>query len=259
MSATPSPVQTIELKGRMMLVSVLRVFQTDPRQLGEQLIAHREQAPDLMRDMPIVLDLEPVAEAPESDLQATIEQVRAEGFKLIGLHAGEVAERLQSYSELFDVLPVLQLGGRGGAPSGEVPLDEGEAPEPPPSKKGKKSTDKATEAAPAVHSATRVVDRPVRSGQQIYARGGDLLVTGAVSAGAELLADGHIHVLGPLRGRALAGVRGLETARIFCRRLDAELLSIAGHYRVAEDIAESERGENRLVTLTGESLKIAEI
>lgn len=257
MSATPSPVQTIELKGRMMLVSVLRVFQTDPRQLGEQLAAHREQAPDLMRDMPIVLDLEPVSEAPESDLQATIEQVRAEGFKLIGLHAGEVAERLQSYSELFDVLPVLQLGGRGGAPSGEVPLDEEEAPAP--SKKGRKSADKASEAAPAVHSATRVVDRPVRSGQQIYARGGDLLVTGAVSAGAELLADGHIHVLGPLRGRALAGVRGLDTARIFCRRLDAELLSIAGHYRVAEDIAESERGENRLVTLTGESLKIAEI
>lgn len=127
------------------------------------------------------------------------------------------------------------------------------------SKKGRKSADKATETAPAVHSATRVVDRPVRSGQQIYARGGDLLVTGAVSAGAELLADGHIHVLGPLRGRALAGVRGLETARIFCRRLDAELLSIAGHYRVAEDIAESERGENRLVTLAGESLKIAEI
>nr|WP_051048363.1 septum site-determining protein MinC [Thioalkalivibrio sp. HL-Eb18] len=259
MSATPSPVQTIELKGRMMLVSVLRVFQTDPRMLGEQLAAHREQAPDLMRDMPIVLDLEPVAESPETDLQATIEQVRAEGFKLIGLQAGEVAERLQSYSELFDVLPVLQLGGRGGASSGEVSLEEDEAPEPPPSKKGKKSADNPPEATPAVHSATRVVDRPVRSGQQIYARGGDLLVTGAVSAGAELLADGHIHVLGPLRGRALAGVRGLETARIFCRRLDAELLSIAGHYRVAEDIAESERGENRLVTLAGESLKIAEI
>jgi septum site-determining protein MinC len=60
-----------------------------------------------------------------------------------------------------------------------------------------------------------------------------------------------------LRGRALAGVRGLVTARIFCRRLDAELLSIGGRYRIAEDITETERGENRLVTLDGESLKIS--
>ncbi|WP_018866568.1 MULTISPECIES: septum site-determining protein MinC [unclassified Thioalkalivibrio] len=256
MSATPSSVQAIELKGRMMLVSVLRVYQTDPQVLGEVLAARREQAPELMRDMPIVLDLEAVAESPESDLQATIERVRAEGFKLIGLQAGEVAERLQSYAELFDVLPVLQLGGRGGAPTGEVSLeDETPAPE-----RADEAQEKSAPAeVAAVHSATRIVDQPVRSGQQIYARGGDLIVTGAVSPGAELLADGHIHVLGPLRGRALAGVRGLVTARIFCRRLDAELLSIAGHYRIAEDITEAERGENRLVTLDGESLKIAEI
>jgi septum site-determining protein MinC len=99
----------------------------------------------------------------------------------------------------------------------------------------------------------------VRSGQQIYARGGDLIVLGAVSAGAEVLADGHIHIHGTLRGRALAGVRGLESARIFCRRLDAELVSIAGHYRIAEDILDRERGENRLVTLAGETIQITEI
>ncbi|WP_018872037.1 septum site-determining protein MinC [Thioalkalivibrio sp. ALJ16] len=253
MSATPSSVQTIELKGRMMLVSVLRVYQTDPEALAAALAARREQAPELMREMPIVLDLEAVAAVPEAELRAAIECVRAEGFKLVGLQAGAASERLQDASGRSDALPVLQLGGRSGAPVGEVPLeDESPAPE------------KAPEAPPetavaAVHTATRIVDQPVRSGQQIYARGGDLIVTGAVSPGAELLADGHIHVLGPLRGRALAGVRGLVTARIFCRRLDAELLSIAGHYRIAEDITEAERGENRLVTLDGESLKIAEI
>lgn len=251
MSAIPSSVQAIELKGRMMLVSVLRVYRTDPKALGDALAARHAEAPDLMRDMPIVLDLEPVAEAPESDLQATIERVRAEGFKLIGLQAGAVAERLQSYAELFDVLPVLQLGGRGGAPASEVPLEGGRAA-------GAEDGGGADAPEAAVHSSTRVIDQPVRSGQQIYARGGDLLVTGAVSPGAELLADGHIHVLGPLRGRALAGVRGMVTARIFCRRLEAELLSIAGRYRIAEDITEAEQGENRLVTLDGESLTIAE-
>ncbi|MBS3800352.1 MAG: septum site-determining protein MinC [Thioalkalivibrio sp.] len=256
MSASPSSIQAIELKGRMMLVSVLRVYQTDPGVLGDVLAARRQEAPDLMRDMPIVLDLEAVAEAPESDLQATIERVRAEGFKLIGLHAGEAAERLQSYAELFDVLPVLQLGGRGDAPAGEVPL-EGERPASASPRAEEKTRDTAPTPVAAVHSSTRIVDQPVRSGQQIYARGGDLLVTGAVSPGAELLADGHVYVLGPLRGRALAGVRGLVTARIFCRRLDAELLSIGGRYRIAEDITETERGENRLVTLDGESLKIS--
>nr|WP_038059657.1 septum site-determining protein MinC [Thioalkalivibrio sp. ALJT] len=253
MSATPSSIQAIELKGRMMLVSVLRVYQTDPKALGAALAARRQQAPELMGDMPIVLDLEAVAESLESDLQATIERVRAEGFNLIGLQAGEVAERLQSYAELFDVLPVLQLGGRGGAPGGEVPLEDSS---PAPARAAAAPEKSAPAEVAAVHSTTRVVDQPVRSGQQIYARGGDLIVTGPVSAGAELLADGHIHVLGPLRGRALAGVRGMTTACIFCRRLDAELLSIAGHYRIAEDITESERGENQLVTLDGESLKI---
>jgi len=253
MSAIPSSVQAIELKGRMMLVSVLRVYQTEPKALGDALAARRAEAPDLMRDMPIVLDLEPVAEVPESDLQATIEHVRAEGFNLIGLQAGTVAERLQSYAELFDVLPVLQLGGRGGAPASEVPLEGGRA-----AARTEDGSGAADAPESTVHSNTRVIDQPVRSGQQIYARGGDLLVTGAVSPGAELLADGHIHVLGPLRGRALAGVRGMATARIFCRRLEAELLSIAGRYRIAEDITEAEQGENRLVTLDGESLRIAE-
>ncbi|MGM0553078.1 MAG: septum site-determining protein MinC [Pseudomonadota bacterium] len=240
----------------MLLVSVLRVFHADPSVLGPVLAARREQAPELMRDMPIVLDLDPVAVDGDGNLSGVVELVRSEGFKVIGLQAGDAANQLQV--EAAFELPVLQLGGRGsgGAPSGEVPLEDDATPA---ENGGGKSEEASPAAVAAVHSSTRVIERPVRSGQQIYARGGDLLVTGAVSPGAELLADGHIHVLGPLRGRALAGVRGLVTARIFCRRLDAELLSIAGHYRIAEDITETERGENRLVTLEHESLKIAEV
>jgi septum site-determining protein MinC len=82
----------------------------------------------------------------------------------------------------------------------------------------------------------KLITLPVRSGQQIYAKNCDLIVMAAVSAGAELLADGNIHVYGPLRGRALAGVNGNREARIFCQQLGAELLSIAGQYKVAEDL-----------------------
>jgi septum site-determining protein MinC len=88
----------------------------------------------------------------------------------------------------------------------------------------------------------RLVDQPVRSGQRIYAPGGDLIVTGPVSSGAELLADGSIHVYGALRGRALAGVKGEAGARVFCQALQAELVSVAGIYRVSEDIDEPLRG-----------------
>jgi septum site-determining protein MinC len=78
---------------------------------------------------------------------------------------------------------------------------------------------------------TMVIDRPLRSGQQVYARGGDLVVLAAVNAGAEVIADGSIHIYAPLRGRALAGASGAAGARIFTTRFEAELVSIAGVYR----------------------------
>lgn len=88
-------------------------------------------------------------------------------------------------------------------------------------------------------SNTRVITQPVRSGQQIYARGGDLIVLASVSHGSELLADGHIHVYGALRGRALAGITGDTNAHIFCHSLEAELISIAGQYKISEDIEQT--------------------
>ena len=91
----------------------------------------------------------------------------------------------------------------------------------------------------AENYTTKLITHPVRSGQQIYAAGGDLVVLSSVSPGAEVLADGNIHVYGTLRGRALAGVKGNRSARIFCQRLEAELISIAGHYKISEDLRNS--------------------
>ncbi|MBR9911749.1 MAG: septum site-determining protein MinC, partial [Gammaproteobacteria bacterium] len=81
----------------------------------------------------------------------------------------------------------------------------------------------------------KIITTPIRSGQQVYAAGGDLIVLAAVSTGAEVLADGNIHIYGALRGRALAGVRGDTSARIFCQSLEAELISIAGDFKLHED------------------------
>ena len=98
---------------------------------------------------------------------------------------------------------------------------------------------------------------PVRSGQQIYAENRDLTVVTAVGAGAEVIADGSIHIYGALRGRALAGAQGNEKARIFCREFHAELVAIAGHYKVLEDIPKELRGKAVQIWLDKEQLNIA--
>ncbi|TPW14125.1 MAG: septum site-determining protein MinC, partial [Halothiobacillaceae bacterium] len=106
-------------------------------------------------------------------------------------------------------------------------------------------------------SATKVIYQPIRSGQQIYAKGGDLIVLAAVNAGAEIIADGNIHIYAPLRGRALAGVRGNNSARIFCYNMEAELVAVAGHYRVFEERVPSEfRNKAVQIYLDNEQLKI---
>ena len=91
-------------------------------------------------------------------------------------------------------------------------------------------------AKPEIHNKTKVIKQPVRSGQQIYAKNSDLVILSSVSQGAEIIADGHIHVYGALRGRALAGVSGDSSTYIFCQHFDAELIAIAGLYMVSEDL-----------------------
>ncbi|WP_152221714.1 septum site-determining protein MinC [Pseudomonas sp. SCB32] len=120
--------------------------------------------------------------------------------------------------------------------------------------------EKPAEPPAPVVRPTKLVTTPVRGGVQIYAAGGDLIVLAPVSPGAELLADGNIHVYGPMRGRALAGVKGDTSARIFCQQLAAELVSIAGNYKVAEDLRRSPQwGQAVHVSLSGDVLNITRL
>ena len=107
-----------------------------------------------------------------------------------------------------------------------------------------------------VIKAPLLVDRPVRSGQQVYTRDTDLIVMGQVGPGAEVIADNNIHVYGPLRGRALCGVSGNAGTRIFCQSLEAELVSVAGNYRMLETIPESLRGRPAQIWLEDDRLNI---
>jgi septum site-determining protein MinC len=104
-----------------------------------------------------------------------------------------------------------------------------------------------------------LLSQALRSGQQHYAQGGDLTICAAVSAGAEVIADGSIHVYGALRGRALAGAQGDESARIFCREFHAELVAIAGQYKVLDDLPQGVRGRPAQVWLEDGKLHVAEM
>jgi septum site-determining protein MinC len=115
----------------------------------------------------------------------------------------------------------------------------------------------ATQNAPASNRSTMIIDTPVRAGQRIYAQGCDLVVTASVNNGAEIIADGSIHVYAPLRGRALAGASGNDSARIFAMSMEAELLSIAGIYRTFENgLPENVAQRPAQVRLTGDRLDL---
>jgi septum site-determining protein MinC len=122
-------------------------------------------------------------------------------------------------------------------------------------------TDDAAPAAPTadprpLHAApSLVVTEPVRSGQSLFFPEGDVTVVGSVASGAEIVAGGSIHVYGTLRGRAMAGTTGNASARIFCRRLEAELIAIDGFYNTAEDMEPGLRGKAVQIWLEGEAIR----
>ncbi|MFP4247298.1 MAG: septum site-determining protein MinC, partial [Halochromatium sp.] len=117
-------------------------------------------------------------------------------------------------------------------------------------------TGQTSEPQVGIETGSHLIDRPVRSGQRVYAAGGDLTVLAPVNSGAELMADGNIHVYAPMRGRAMAGLHGNTNARIFCADLQAELVSIAGHYRVSDKIPATLKGHRIQIFLDHEVLRI---
>ena len=225
----------LEFKGRMLMMTVLLLKDLDPNTLHRQVSQRLEDAAQWLRDAPVVVDLAQPEGADQVALMAAVDTLRGLGVNLVALARNE---HLDS-----DTAAMLGLGSISLAGGRDVPRSAEPAPQ-------------AEQPADAGH--TLVIDQPVRSGQQIYSRG-DLIVLAPVSTGAELLAEGHIHVYNTLRGRALAGVRGDQSSRIFCQKLDAELVSIAGIYRFAEDLPEQHRKQAVHITLDGDAMRFADL
>lgn len=215
----------LELKGRLLSTTRLRVLKADLAAIEAQLSELARQMPQAIKGMAVVIESEEPL-----DLDGLLACLRRHGIQPLG-----VSDGLLNSTALAIGLPVLPRDSRTTRAE----------PTPAP----------ATPAVTAKRS-TRIVTEPVRSGQQIYAEDGDLIVLAAVSPGAEVIADGCVHVYGPLRGRAIAGARGDQSARVFARRFEAELVAVAGIYTVAEQIKDSPRGEAAQALLRDGKLSI---
>ncbi|WP_372723089.1 septum site-determining protein MinC [Immundisolibacter sp.] len=230
------------LKGSLVTLSILKPLSTDLSAIDAGLTAKVAQAPAMFDRAPLLIDLGDFEQAEALDLAGLRALVARHGFVPVAVRGGGETVAAAAAAAGFGVLGETRL-----PPEAETAPDPDPATEP-----ASEAEAQQTDAAPA---PTRVVTQPVRSGQQVYSRG-DLVVLAAVSPGAELLADGHIHVYGPLRGRALAGLRGNTSARIYCRALEAEMIAIAGCYQVADDIDPALHGQPAQVYLEGEDLII---
>ena len=252
-----------ELKSAALTLLAFVPRTTDLARLAEELQRQAADAPGLFDQEPVVIDLSAVRdEEPGIDVAALAALLREHGLRPVAARGGTEAQ-----------LAAADQAGLVPAPEA-LPPPRPRAPEPPPARVAEPAPPQAdvaaepeaaaeaeleAEAAPSAPAPARtlIVDRPLRSGQQVYARGGDLVVLAVVSFGAEVIADGSIHVYAPLRGRAVAGARGDASARIFATCMEPQLISIAGTYRTIETpLAPDVLGKPAQVRLDGERLVV---
>lgn len=246
--------QAGELKIGQVGIANLRIRNLDVARLVEEMRSRVERAPKLFLRAAVVIDFGGLSQVPDqATARALLDGLRGTGVLPVALAYGSSdTERLAEALGLPLLAKFRAQYERTGEPA--------DANVPPPSTPVPTATPQAAAPAPAPTTAPpapgMIHAGLVRSGQQVYADNRDLTVLTGVGAGAEVMADGSVHIYGPLRGRALAGAQGNAQARIFCREFHAELVAIAGHYKVLEDIPAALRGKPVQVWLEDDQLHI---
>lgn len=241
MTAMLTQPRPIRLKGRSFLALAL----TPELPLEDWLVrlddlAARSAGFFLRR--PVVLDVNGL-DIDRGQLRALVEQLGARNVRVMGIEGARP-------SLLAADLPPAMTDGRPAADIEEPAQDEAadDVPE-------LVESVIAAESRPIKTTPSMLVTQPVRSGQSIFYPEGDVTIVGSVASGAEVIAGGSIHVYGTLRGRALAGSMGNASARIFCRKLEAELIAIDGFYKTAEDMEQELNGQAVQLWLEGEAIR----
>lgn len=258
------PAELFQIRGHLHTLISLRLLEPDDHRFFLLLQKAIARAPDFFRHAPVVIDVGHVADRPPFNLAEFGRRLRQQQLVPVGVQNGSEAWNQMAVNAGFAVVPASRSSS---APVHELerntPPAAGPTPTPVPDPKPTAAPTPAPAqiAAPATEARAeragadaKVVTEPVRAGQQIYARNGDLVVLAPVSPGAEILADGHVHIYSSLKGRAHAGVSGNEGARIFCHDMRAQLISIAGIYLVNEEIDERFLGQRVQIRCMNETI-----
>jgi septum site-determining protein MinC len=239
-------------------IANLRLKRLEPEELERELAEKVENAPNLFRHAPVVVDLSHLPTLPDLEtVRDLLVRIKRAGMAPVGLSYG--TSENEQLARTLDVPLFAKFRAAFERDGKSEPVVA-----PPMPRERRREPEPEPVAAPASHapaaSVTGLVhDKPVRSGQQIYARGRDLILTKLVANGAEVIADGSIHVYGALRGRALAGAQGDTSARIYCHEFHAELVSIAGQYRVFETMPDELGGQRVQAWLDGDKLVVQKL
>lgn len=249
-TSTETPV--FELKGSVLTLIVLHIKGTDTDKLYPQLEKKIGQAQAFFNNAPILIDLSAVDEAGQAALDFVLlaYTLRRLGVVPVGVRGGAACQTERVLQAGLGLLPAIKTEKTVAAPVDKQSLE----PEPSKEKKPTESADTVASPEPTV-GPTKVITHPVRSGQQVFAPHGDLVILSSVNAGAEVLAAGNIHVYGALRGRAMAGINGDATARIFSLQCNPELVAVAGEYLVNDLLDEALVNQSVMISLEDGVLK----
>ena len=208
---------SFQLKADFFPMTVLKISKADLHAFDNQLQLTIAKAPNYFTRAPVVIDVESIKLDNSINLEKICHTLRQHNIIPVGVRGladKQLAEAQQQG------LAVLKLSKHSNESAGSQP----------------EKNNMAANTATITAAHNKIITKPIRAGSQVYAKDGDLIILAAVNPGAECIADGNIHIYGPLRGRALAGARGNTSARIFCQSLEADLISIAGNYVVSEDL-----------------------
>lgn len=258
-SASPGPrLEPFRLRGANFNLLVLRLLDHRAEAVVPALGDQFRRAPGFLRFAPIVIGLDDIAARPEEvDFAGLAQGLRAIEIVPVGTTGG--TPEMRNAAMGAGLPPLRMAGGKesevpngapGGAPvaapaaAAPMPAAPAPAPEPQPEPQPE-----------GLARPSMIVDQPVRAGQRVWAQGCDLVVVGTVNRGAEVIADGNIHVYGRLLGRAIAGGQAEMGARVFATQFDPELVSIAGYYAVREGLGDAPIGKAVMARLIGEQMR----
>lgn len=253
-----SSVKAFQMKGSLYTLTTLELHVSDISMIRSQLQAMTQKAPKFFQQTPVVIALDRLGSGKNNfDMPALRRLMHDFGIMLIAISGGTDIHRKNAANCGIAWLSCSKPSSEDtnsydNSTANVVRITKHR------DSTSTESSVQAEEKKQVIDATTKIIERPVRSGQQERSTG-DLVVLGSVSAGSELLAVGHIHVYGHLRGRALAGINGNQDARIFCRQFEPELISICGQYKLPNHADKSRWGQSVLISLKDQYLHIKEL